>query len=193
MRKSMITRRTKETDIRMTLDLDGSGNSRIDTGIPFFDHMLEAFVFHSGFDLELFAEGDLEKDDHHTVEDIGIVLGRAFNDALGNKTGINRFAENHTPMDESLVFVALDISNRPVCVFTGTFKRDAIGGLSLENIREFLIAFSTEARITLHVNVLYGQNDHHKAEAVFKGLGRALKEACQIESERIPSTKGSLS
>lgn len=193
MRESMMTRETKETNIRMKLSIDGSGKASIDTGIPFFDHMLEALSFYGGIDLELVAQGDLDKDDHHTVEDIGIVFGRTFNEALGNKVGINRFAENLTPMDESLVRVVLDLSNRPVCVFSSDFRREKIGGLSLENIREFLVAFSTEARLTLHVEVLYGENDHHKAEAVFKGLGRALRQACRIGSSDIPSTKGTLS
>jgi imidazoleglycerol-phosphate dehydratase len=193
MRESMMTRETNETNIKIKLVIDGSGKTSIDTGIPFFDHMLEAFAFYGGIDLELVATGDLAKDDHHTVEDIGIVLGRALHEALGNKAGICRFAENLTPMDESLVQVVLDISNRPVCVFSSDFRREKIGGLSLENIREFLIAFSTEARLTLHVKVLYGENDHHKAEAVFKGLGRAVRQATRIESASIPSTKGTLS
>jgi len=184
MRESMMTRETNETNIKIKLVIDGSGKTSIDTGIPFFDHMLEAFAFYGGIDLELVANGDLAKDDHHTVEDIGIVLGRALHEAL---------AENLTPMDERLVQVVLDISNRPVCVFSSDFRREKIGGLSLENIREFLIAFSTEARLTLHVKVLYGENDHHKAEAVFKGLGRAVRQATRIDSASIPSTKGTLS
>ncbi|MFP4177857.1 MAG: imidazoleglycerol-phosphate dehydratase HisB [Acholeplasmataceae bacterium] len=193
MRESVMERKTKETNIRLKLVIDGSNRTSIDTGIPFFNHMLAAFAFYAGFDLELLAQGDLELDDHHTVEDTGILLGRALNEALGNKAGIARFSENLTPMDESLVRVVLDISNRPFCLFSAGFRRETIGGLSLENIREFLVAFSTEARLTLHVEVLYGENDHHKAEAIFKGLGRALKQACRTESAAIPSTKGTLS
>ncbi|QMS84782.1 imidazoleglycerol-phosphate dehydratase HisB [Candidatus Xianfuyuplasma coldseepsis] len=192
MRTSSLSRQTTETDISIQLNLDGSNNTNISTGIPFFDHMLTALAFYANWDINLTAKGDLTIDDHHTVEDIGIVLGTVFRQALGSKTGITRFADTFTPMDEALVQVVIDISNRPYLAFISPFKREQIGGLSLENIKEFLYAFVMEARITLHINVSRGTNDHHIAEAIFKGLGRTLYQASVLSRDILPSTKGVL-
>lgn len=192
MRTQTINRITKETNIKASINLDGTKNIQIETGIPFFDHMLNLFAFHGNLDLNLRAQGDVFVDDHHTVEDCGIVLGQAFDQALGDKKGIERYSSIYLPMDEALVRVVIDISNRPMLIFKGNFIRESIGGLSLENVREFLKAFTTEARITLHIEILDGLNDHHKVEAIFKGLGRALKFAVKQTSEELPSTKGVL-
>jgi imidazoleglycerol-phosphate dehydratase len=192
MRSQTINRITKETNIQASLNLDGTKQIQIETGIPFFDHMLTLFAFHGNFDLNLLAKGDVYVDDHHTVEDCGIVLGQAINQALGDKKGIERYSSVYLPMDEALVRVVIDISNRPMLIFKGEFTRESIGGLSLENVKEFLKAFTTEARITLHIEILDGLNDHHKVEAIFKGLGRALKFAVKQTSEDLPSTKGVL-
>ncbi len=192
MRTAEITRETKETTISCCLDLDGSGNAEIRTGIGFLDHMLELLAFHSGMDLRLDADGDLDVDDHHTVEDCGIVLGTAFRKALGERRGINRYGFFTLPMDESLAESVIDISGRPYLVFQGEFRREMIGLLATEMIEEFLRAFAVSAGVTLHVRILYGSNDHHKAEAVFKSLGRALRQAVNVNGDQIPSTKGSL-
>jgi imidazoleglycerol-phosphate dehydratase len=154
--------------------------------------MLTAFSFYAGWSLDIDASGDVEVDDHHLVEDIGIVLGQAFNEALKNRKGIVRFASNYTPMDESLARCVLDISSRSTLVYRVSFKRDVIGGLSLENIQEFLKAFVNQSKITLHIDVMYGQNDHHKVEAIFKSLGRAINDAIQVKSNQVTSTKGVL-
>jgi imidazoleglycerol-phosphate dehydratase len=192
MRKANRRRVTKETQIEASLNLDGSSDVSIKTPVAFFNHMLEAMSFYAGFDLKLQASGDVEIDDHHTVEDVGIILGTLFKEALGDKVGIKRFSSNDTPMDEALVRSVIDISNRPYLVFDARFNREKIGGLSLENVKEFFYAFAMEARITLHISVLYGANDHHKVEAIFKSVGRALKEAVCIESDKVVSTKGVL-
>lgn len=192
MRTSTIKRDTLETNISLTLTLDGTGVIDIDTPVPFFNHMLTALAFYSGWDLTIKATGDVEIDDHHLVEDVGIVLGTAFKEALGDKQGITRFASALTPMDESLSKVVVDISNRPMLVFKPDFKRDEIGGLSLENVKEFFYAFAIESRITLHLAIEYGYNDHHKVEALFKGVGRVLKEASAISNNGVVSTKGVL-
>lgn len=192
MRNTSITRTTNETSISLDLNLDGTRKISISTGIPFFNHMLTALAFYANWDINITATGDLEIDDHHTVEDLGIVLGQAFKEALGAKTGITRFADTFTPMDEALAQVIIDISNRPYLAFVSPFKREQIGGLSLENINEFLYAFAMEARLTLHINVPRGTNDHHIAEAIFKGLGRTLDQAASISSTVLPSTKGVL-
>lgn len=192
MRTFTRTRTTKETDITIDLQIDGKGKADIQTDIPFLNHLLSAFTFYSGVDLTIQATGDLEIDDHHTVEDIGILLGTAFKEALGDKIGITRFSSNYTPMDEALSRVVLDISNRPILVYNVSYRRDQIGNLSLENIYEFLYAFTTNASVTLHIESLYGTNDHHIFESVFKGLGLAFKEACSIQSNVISSTKGLL-
>lgn len=192
MRISNQKRTTKETDIALSFNLDGKKEINIQTDIPFFDHMLELFAFHGGFDLTILAKGDVQVDDHHTVEDVGLVLGQAFREAIGDKQGIERYSSLYLPMDEALARVVIDISNRPLLVFQADFNRERIGGLSLENVHEFLKSFATEARITLHMSMIDGINDHHKVEALFKGLGRALKIATRKVSEDLPSTKGVL-
>ena len=192
-RYSKIERNTKETEITLELELDGKGNSNIDTGIGFFDHMLTLFAFHGKMDLNIKAEGDLYVCDHHTVEDVGIALGEAFKKAIGDKDGINRYGTFYIPMDEALVFASLDISNRPFLVFDCNFKREKVGEMSTEMVLEFFRAFAFNAGITLHLKAIYGENDHHKIEALFKALGRAIKEAKSINSENgLPSTKGKL-
>jgi len=192
MRTSTVTRNTKETQILLSLNLDGQKNININSGIPFLDHMLTLFAFHGNFDLDICCTGDVIVDDHHTVEDIGIALGLAFLEALGDKVGISRYGMMYLPMDETLSRTVIDISNRPFLFYKSTYERNSIGSLSLENVKEFFRAFSTEARITLHIEVLYGDNDHHKVESIFKGFGRALKEATRITSDSISSTKGVL-
>ena len=184
------TRTTKETDITVTLNLDGTGKTEIDTGIGFFDHMLTLFAFHSNFDLVVKADGDLEVCDHHTIEDCGILLGKLFLEALEDKKGIARYGSVNLPMDEVLCNVTLDISGRPYLVFNCELIRENIGTMSCEMVEEFFRAFCVAAGVTLHINVYYGKNDHHKVEAIFKAFGRALKQAVKIESDRIPSSKG---
>ncbi|MFA6877489.1 MAG: imidazoleglycerol-phosphate dehydratase HisB [Fusobacterium sp.] len=192
MRKSRIERKTLETDIVVDVNLDGSGKSTIDTGIGFLDHMLTLMAFHGSFDMEVRCTGDLYVDDHHTVEDIGIALGEAFNKALGDKRGIRRYASIYIPMDESLSHVVLDISNRPYLVFNTDFKNEKIGTMASENFKEFFRAFIGKAGITLHINVLYGENDHHKIEGIFKAFARALNEGMEVISDKISSSKGVL-
>ncbi len=191
MRKAAALRETKETRIGIELDLDGQGSGRIQTPIGFFNHMLELFAFHSGMDLIVQADGDVDVDDHHLIEDAGILLGTLVKDALGDKRGIRRYGNCRLPMDESLAQIDLDFSGRPYLVFECTFHRDMVGGFSTEMVEEFLRAFAFNAGMTLHVHV-YGKNDHHQIEAIFKGLARAVKEAVRIESDRLPSTKGVL-
>lgn len=186
-------RETNETSIELEINLDGKGNSEINTGVGFFDHMLTLFAFHSKTDLKVIAKGDLEVCDHHTIEDIGITLGEAFKEAIGDKRGINRYGTFYVPMDETLALVSLDISNRPFVVFDCDFKREMVGGMSTEMVVEFFRAFAFNAGITLHLKVLYGENDHHKIEALFKAFGRAIREAKSINEENgLPSTKGIL-
>ena len=192
MRTSQCIRETKETRIQCCLKLDGTGQSKISTGIGFFDHMLELFAFHSSIDLELNAVGDLHVCDHHTIEDCGIVLGECLKNALGDKRGIARYGFMSLPMDEALANITLDISGRSYLVYNCTLLRERIGDFSCEMLEEFLRAFCFNSGMTLHVNVLYGTNDHHKAEAVFKGIGRAMKQAVKIEGDKLPSTKGML-
>lgn len=189
-RTSKTDRKTKETQISLELNLDGSGKSDIATGIGFLDHMLDLFTFHGGLDLSIKCRGDLEVDTHHSVEDIGIALGQAFKEALGDKRGIERYGTAYLPMDETLARIVLDFSGRTYLVYKAEFKRENIGTLPSEEIREFLLAFANNAGLTLHAEVLYGENDHHKAESLFKGLGRAIKTAVEITSEKIVSTKG---
>ena len=192
-RCSKKERTTNETSIKLEINLDGSGKSDIKTGIGFLDHMLTLFSFHSKIDLKILADGDLYVCDHHTVEDIGITLGEAFKEAIGNKEGINRYGTFYIPMDETLALASLDISNRPFLVFDCNFNREKVGEMSTEMVVEFFRAFALNAGITLHLKVLYGENDHHKIEALFKALGRAIKEAKFRNSENgLPSTKGSL-
>lgn len=192
MRTAEKSRTTKETDIQCTLNLDGSGVSNMNTGVGFFDHMLTLFAFHANIDLALHAKGDLSVCDHHTIEDCGIILGECVREALGEKRGIERYGSCNLPMDETLVNVSLDISGREFLVYHCELKRECIGSFSCEMVEEFLRALAYKAGITLHVNVLYGTNDHHKIEAVFKALGRAMKQAVSITSDSLPSTKGML-
>ena len=192
MRKGLVERNTLETQIKVELELDGSGKSEIDTGIGFLDHMLKLMAFHGGIDLKVVARGDLYVDDHHTVEDIGICLGEAFKEAIGNRVGIRRYFTVHIPMDESLAFTSIDISNRPYLVFNVDFKDEKIGSMSTQMFKEFFRAFVNESRITLHINLMYGENDHHKIEAVFKSFARALKGGSDVISDNVSSSKGVL-
>lgn len=192
MRTASLERNTKETQISCAINLDGTGIADVHTGVGFFDHMLTLFAFHSGFDLTLHAKGDLYVCDHHTVEDCGIILGTCLKEALGDKRGIARYGSMNLPMDETLCNVTLDISGRSYLVYNCELKRDSIGTFSCEMCEEFLRAFAFQAGITLHVNVFYGKNDHHKVEAIFKALGRSLKQATTIVSDELPSTKGML-
>ncbi len=192
--RAEIDRKTKETDMRMTLVLHGEGKSDIRTGIGFFDHMLEGFARHGLFDLTVSAEGDLQVDEHHTIEDTGIVLGTAIREALGNKQGIRRYGSSILPMDETLVMTALDLGGRPWFSFDGEFCSDRCGEMGTQMVREFFYAVSYNAGINLHMKILDGQNDHHKIEALFKSFARSLDDAVRIDPRisGIPSTKGSL-
>lgn len=195
MRTASITRATKETQIRLSVDLDGTGKATIATGVGFFDHMLDLLARHSRIDMEIEAKGDLHIDFHHTVEDVGIALGQAVKAALGDMRGVTRYASLHLPMDETLTRVALDISGRPFLVFRTEFAVAKIGEFDTELVREFFQAFAMNAGLTLHVETLYGANAHHIAESCFKGLARALRAAVAIDpaaAGEIPSTKGSL-
>jgi imidazoleglycerol-phosphate dehydratase len=191
-RTGRITRKTNETNITVELTIDGTKEIQIDTGIGFLDHMLTLFAFQAGFDLTVKAEGDLYIDDHHTTEDIGISLGQAFNQAMEEKLGINRYGVAYLPMDEALSRVVIDISNRPYLVYNVFLEREKLGQLNTQNVKEFFKAFVQESRINLHIENLYGENDHHKVESIFKAFGRALKDACKIVSNEVPSTKGVL-
>jgi imidazoleglycerol-phosphate dehydratase len=195
MRKARIERKTKETQIAAEMKLDGTGSYTIKTPIPFFDHMLTLMCKHGLFDMKLVAKGDVEIDDHHTVEDTGIVLGKILKEALGDMKGINRYGQASVPMDEVLAQVSLDISNRPYLVYNVAFpKKSKLREFEPDLIEDFLQAFAGSAGITLHVNVPYGRNTHHIIEAIFKALGRALKQAVAIDPrvKGVPSTKGSL-
>jgi imidazoleglycerol-phosphate dehydratase len=185
-------RATKETDIEVRLDLDGSGRAEVSTGLPFFDHMLEQLGRHGGFDLALSAKGDLEVDAHHTVEDTGIVLGDALAGALGDKAGVRRFASGLYPLDEALVQVALDLSGRPYLVYEVETSPERIGTFDPQLAEEFWRAFSTSAGITLHLKTLSGRNGHHVLEACFKGVARSLRDAVRVDGAGVPSTKGTL-
>ncbi len=192
-RIAKITRKTKETEISCALNLDRKGSFRIETGIPFFDHMLISFVRYGEFSLELIAKGDLEVDFHHTVEDIGLVLGKTFLSAIGDGKGIERFGAFLLPMDEALVRVVLDISGRPYLSYNVEYKEERVGDFPVSLVVEFLRAFSNEAKITLHIDMIRGENAHHIIEAIFKALGKALKIAVSITGgDEIPSTKGLL-
>ncbi len=191
-RSAEVTRKTAETQIVATVVLDGVGRALTATGVPFFDHLLQAFARHSGFDLTLRADGDLAVDAHHTVEDAGIVLGQAFRQAVGSGAGIARFASLHLPMDEALVRVALDISGRSYLHCDLTFPTDRVGTFPVDLVEEALRAFVTHAGVTLHVDLVRGRNSHHIAEAVFKGLGAALGRAVAVVGDGVPSTKGVL-
>ena len=195
MRTGAVKRKTKETDIEVAVDLDGTGVSAVATGIGFLDHMLDLLARHSRIDIRVKAAGDLHIDQHHTTEDTGIALGQAVRQALGDMKGITRFSDVHVPMDEALTRVAIDISGRPFLVFRVAFGRDKVGAFDTELVREWFHAFAMNAGITLHVETLYGANDHHIAESCFKGLARALRAAVAIDvraAGEVPSTKGVL-
>jgi imidazoleglycerol-phosphate dehydratase len=194
-RAAAVARTTNETDIAIDLLVDGTGQVEISTGLPFFDHMLGQLGRHGGFDLSVRAEGDLEIDAHHTVEDVGIAMGEVFRTALGDKAGVRRFASNRVPLDEALVDVALDLSGRPFFVYEVVFPGEKILGdppFDPQLVEEFWRAFATEARITLHVELVRGKNTHHIVEATFKSIARSLRDAAKIEGTGIPSTKGVL-
>jgi imidazoleglycerol-phosphate dehydratase len=195
MRSATIKRKTKETDIEVAVNLDGSGVAEISTGIGFFDHMLDLLARHSRIDMTVKAVGDLHVDDHHTTEDVGIALGQAVKQALGDMAGITRYASIHMPMDETLTRVVIDVSGRPMLVFRTAFLTHKIGTFDTELVREWFNAFAINAGITLHVETLYGDNSHHIAESCFKGLARALRAAVAIDPRaagEVPSTKGRL-
>ena len=195
MRKGAVARKTKETDIDASVDLDGSGFSDVSTGVGFFDHMLDQLARHSLIDITVRAAGDRHIDDHHTVEDVGIALGQALAKALGDKKGLARYADCLLPMDETLTRVAVDVSGRPFLVFRTEFPTERIGAFDSQLVREFFQAFAGNAGLTLHIETLYGVNSHHIAESCFKGVARALRAAVAIdprEGDRAPSTKGAL-
>lgn len=194
MRIAKINRKTSETDIQLVLNLDGSGNYQIDTGIGFLDHMLSHLAVHGLFDLQIQANGDLQIDPHHTMEDCALVLGQAFDQALEQRQGIVRMASAYAPMDETLAFVAIDLSGRPYAVTQAEWHTPNVGGIPTSLLPHFLESLATTARCNLHARLLYGRDDHHQAEALFKALGRALDAATQIDPRRsgIPSTKGTL-
>jgi imidazoleglycerol-phosphate dehydratase len=193
-RSARVARKTNETDIALAFQVDGTGVSEIQTDVPFLNHMLDLFTKHGQFDLNVVAKGDIEIDDHHTVEDIGICLGQTLREALGDKKGIKRYASVFVPMDEALAQVVIDISNRPHFEYRAQYPSQNVGSFDTQLVQEFLWKFALESRITLHVIVHYGQNTHHMIEAVFKALGRALDEATSIDPrvQGVPSTKGVL-
>ncbi len=193
-RRSTVKRRTSETSIELQLDIDGAGKSSVKTGIPFFDHMLTLFAKHGGFDLKLKAKGDVDVDYHHTVEDVGICLGQAFREALGEKEGIARYGEAKVPMDESLTEAIIDISGRPHLTYNVEITKTKFKDFDVEVVREFFEAFVMNAAITIHINLLRGRNMHHKIESIFKAFAVSLSKACAIDPRKkgIPSTKGLL-
>jgi imidazoleglycerol phosphate dehydratase HisB len=191
-RKTEITRKTNETDIRLALCLDGSGKAEVSTGIGFLDHLVTTLARHARFDLALKCEGDLQIDDHHTAEDCALVLGTALDRILAEREGIARFGWAYAPLDEALARCAIDLSGRPFSTIDLDLKRDAIGGLSCENVSHFLSSLAVTARCCLHVDVLRGENDHHRAEAAFKALALALRAAVSRDGDGVPSTKGVL-
>ncbi|MBU0590681.1 imidazoleglycerol-phosphate dehydratase HisB [Candidatus Micrarchaeota archaeon] len=194
MRTVKLNRKTKETDIRVELNLDGDGKSQIKTGIGFFDHMLTLFSNHSMVDMALNAKGDLEVDDHHTIEDIGFVLGQAFDKALAERKGINRYGFCVLPMDEALAQVAIDLGGRPFLQFEADFSREKVGEMSTELVYDFFDAFCRGCKANISIRLLAGRNDHHKIESIFKAFARAMRMACELDprQKRIPSTKGVL-
>lgn len=193
-RQSDVSRKTNETNIQLAFNVDGTGISEIETDVPFLNHMLDLFTKHGQFDLNIKAQGDIEIDDHHTVEDIGICLGQTLREALGDKRGIKRYSSVFVPMDEALAQVVIDVSNRPHFEYRAEYPSSQVGSFQTELVHEFLWKFALEARITLHVIVHYGQNTHHMIEAIFKALGRAVDEATTIDPRvtGVPSTKGVL-
>lgn len=192
MRKATLRRTTGETDISITLSIDGKGNFEGTSGIGFFDHMLHLFARHSGMDMSLTCQGDLDVDNHHTIEDIGITLGEVFEKALGDKKGIHRYGCFFCPMDETLSRIVLDLSGRPYLVFDVDIPVERIGSFETEMTREFFLAFANNAKMNLHMATLYGVNGHHIVESLFKGIGHALKAAVTIEGDTVLSTKGVL-
>lgn len=194
MRTKEISRSTAETTIKLKFSVDGSGETKIETGVGFFDHMLTLFTKHGLFDLEVLCDGDIDVDQHHTVEDIGIVLGQAFYASIGDKKGINRYATVSIPMDEALSTVSVDVSGRPFLVYQVEGLKDKVGNFDTELIEEFFVSFVSHARVTLHINLHYGKNSHHMIESIFKAFGRALSEASVINPnvKGVPSTKGLL-
>ncbi len=194
MRSAEIQRDTSETNIRLSLNIDGEGKRQISTGIGFFDHMLDLFARHGLLDLTLEAKGDLHVDEHHTIEDVGIALGEAFAAAVGDKAGISRYATQFVPMDEALAFVSVDFSGRAYLQYSVICPDTTVGGVPVQLFEEFFRAFATNARLTLHISTVYGVNTHHMIEAVFKAAGRALRFALEMDprSSGIPSTKGVL-
>ncbi|WP_246096681.1 imidazoleglycerol-phosphate dehydratase HisB [Paenibacillus sinopodophylli] len=194
VREASVARKTNETDIKLTFAVDGTGETKLETDVPFLNHMLDLFTKHGQFNLELEARGDIDIDDHHTVEDIGICIGQALREALGEKRGIKRYASVFVPMDEALAQVIVDVSNRPHFEYRAEYPSTQVGSFSTELVHEFLWKLALESRITLHVIVHYGKNTHHMIEAVFKALGRALDEATSIDPrvQGVPSTKGVL-
>ncbi|TFB21838.1 imidazoleglycerol-phosphate dehydratase HisB [Filobacillus milosensis] len=194
MRQATINRDTTETKIKLNFNLDDSSQTKIDTGVGFFNHMLTLFAAHGQFGLNLKANGDLDVDAHHTVEDVGIVLGQAFKEAIGDKKGIKRYASDFTPMDESLSLVSIDVSNRPYLVFDVDGLSEKVGTFDTELVEEFFRAFINQAGVTLHIKLMHGQNSHHIIESIFKGFGRVLNEATSVVNPdgEVPSTKGTL-
>lgn len=194
MRTATITRKTRETDVTLTLTIDGRGKADVNTGIGFLDHMLALFAHHGMFNLAVTAQGDLRVDAHHTVEDVAICLGQALDRALGDRTGIVRTSHSYVPMDEALGLVALDLSGRPYAVIDAEWHTASLGGIDPDLVRHFLETVAIHAHMNLHAKILYGLNDHHQAEALFKAFGRALDAATQIDPRRegVPSTKGQL-
>ncbi|MFH2131749.1 MAG: imidazoleglycerol-phosphate dehydratase HisB [bacterium] len=191
-KKTDFHRKTKETDIQGSLILAGKGLSDIQTGIGFLDHMLDLWSFHSGFDVRLTCKGDLQVCAHHSIEDIAIALGAAFLEALGDHKGITRYATVFLPMDETLTRTVVDISGRPFHVFKGSFGTEKIGDFPVEMTAHFFSSFALNAKLTLHQEILYGDNDHHRVESLFKGLGRALAQAVSVTTDKVPSSKGVL-
>ena len=193
-RKAIVSRDTKETQIKLTLDLDGSGVCKLDPGIGFFEHMLDGFARHGLFDLEVTCKGDLDVDCHHSIEDVGIVLGTAIKEAVGDKKGIVRYGSCMLPMDETLAMCAIDLSNRPYLVFDAAFASDRVGEMDTQMVKEFFYAVSYSAGMNLHLKVLYGENDHHKMEALFKAFAKALDAATRFDPRisDVLSTKGAL-
>ncbi len=195
MREYTLERNTKETQIKMTLNLDGTGKTQINTGVGFMNHMFELFAFHGQFDLSIECHGDIEVDSHHTVEDLGILLGKCIKEGLGDKKGIYRYGEMTIPMDETLVSTHLDLSGRPYLIFNASFPAQILGNYETEMTKEFFKAVSDQSLMTLHINQLYGDNTHHIIEAIFKSFARALKKAVTIDEtqrDRIVSSKGVL-
>ncbi|WP_242841964.1 imidazoleglycerol-phosphate dehydratase HisB [Lachnospira multipara] len=193
-RRATIKRKTSETEISLFINLDGKGDAEVNTGIGFFDHMLKSFAKHGLFDLKLHAQGDLIVDCHHTIEDVGIVLGEAIREALGDKKQIKRYGNFYLPMDEALILCAIDLSNRPYLVFDADFKSDSVGYFDTQMVKEFFYAVSYSAKMNIHIKKMWGENDHHVIEAMFKAFAKALDEASSIDERitNILSTKGSL-